>query len=491
MSTPASPAGCAPSSPGPIPGAAAGDAIVIDNDGKDTPAPICPEPMDWSRMDRDEALDRICRAGITSMGGRRQLHPPAPAPGGGPGGHPDRQRRRVRALSDRRPPAAAGEGDQVLQGVQMMARLLRVERAVLVVVGDKLNAVEFWAPPAPEEAGGGLLTIQTRYPLGMEKQLIRTVTGREVPPGQSALDVKCSVFNVATVYMVRSALMKGPPDPPGGDGKRRRGGPAPESLGSHRDPLRCLLESVGGLREEPAVIPHRRSHDRDGAGEPGGPGGEEHQRPAVSHRPGAQFRQSDGDGVRPLRPLCLQLPHEPEPGVGLPGHADGGRNGFLSFIWRDCMECGCCSISVPPISPGGPGPPGQTASKGREASRNEPERTCDPPVIPADRLGIQHLLHDAGCDRGPFCPLWAWRSICSAPGAGPDPGVSGGLCGGGVRLPPSDGAEQYGGRPVRLCHRPAAGHEPPGDRSYWAPVLGGVFAIVVVKQFTAGWDGTL
>lgn len=43
-----------------------------------------------------------------------------------------------------------------------------------------------------------------------------------------------------------------------------------------------------------------------------------------------------------------------------------------------------------------------------------------------------------------------------------------GLCGGGVRLPPSDGAEQYGGRPVRLCHRPAAGYEPPGDR----PLLG-------------------
>ena len=104
------------------------------------------------------------------------------------------------------------KGDQVLQGVQMMARLLRVERAVLVVVGDKLNAVEFLERRLRRKKRAvELLTIQTRYPLGMEKQLIRTVTGREVPPGQSALDVKCSVFNVATVYMVRSALMKGSP----------------------------------------------------------------------------------------------------------------------------------------------------------------------------------------------------------------------------------------------------------------------------------------
>ncbi len=59
--------------PRPHPWGGSWDAIVIDNDGKDTPCPDLPEPMDWSRMDRDEALDRICRAGITSMGA-------APAP---------------------------------------------------------------------------------------------------------------------------------------------------------------------------------------------------------------------------------------------------------------------------------------------------------------------------------------------------------------------------------------------------------------------------
>ena len=99
------------------------------------------------------------------------------------------------------------------------------------------------------------MSEETIYTANPGKQLIRTVTGREVPPGQSALDVKCSVFNVATVYMVHSALMKGSPlthravTVSGGAVARPRNLWVP--IGT---PLRCLLESAGGLREEPAVI---------------------------------------------------------------------------------------------------------------------------------------------------------------------------------------------------------------------------------------------
>ena len=72
----------------------------------------------------------------------------------------------------------------------MLSRLVRAEKAILVVAGDKLNAVEFLERRLRRKKREvELVTIQTRYPLGMEKQLIRAVTGREVSPGQSALDV--------------------------------------------------------------------------------------------------------------------------------------------------------------------------------------------------------------------------------------------------------------------------------------------------------------
>ena len=130
--------------PRPHPWGGSWDAIVIDNDGKDTPCPDLPEPMDWSRMDRNEALDRICRAGITSMGG---------------GASPTHLRLRqavgrvdtlIVNAAECEPYLTADhrllleKGDQVLQGVQMMARLLRVERAVLVVAWCGPRRPSWW-----------------------------------------------------------------------------------------------------------------------------------------------------------------------------------------------------------------------------------------------------------------------------------------------------------------------------------------------------------
>lgn len=129
--------------PRPHPWGGRWEAIVIDNDGQDTPCPDLPEPMDWSRMDRAQVLERICHAGITSMGG---------------GASPTHLRiaRSVGRVDTLIVSAAECEpyltadhrlllekGDQVLQAVQMLSQLLRADRAVLVVAGDKLNAVEF------------------------------------------------------------------------------------------------------------------------------------------------------------------------------------------------------------------------------------------------------------------------------------------------------------------------------------------------------------
>ena len=55
--------------PRPHPWGGKWDAVVIENDFKNTPYLDLPLPMDWERMNREEALQRICQAGITSLGG--------------------------------------------------------------------------------------------------------------------------------------------------------------------------------------------------------------------------------------------------------------------------------------------------------------------------------------------------------------------------------------------------------------------------------------
>ena len=198
--------------PRPHPWGGKWDAVVIENDFKNTPYPDLPLPMDWERMNREEALQRICQAGITSLGG---------------GASPTHLRIRqavgktevlIVNAAECEPYLTADhrllleKGDQILQAVQMLSRLVRAEKAILVVAGDKLNAVEFLERRLRRKKREvELVTIQTRYPLGMEKQLIRAVTGREVPSGGLPAAVGCAVFNAATTRAIHDVVYDGMP----------------------------------------------------------------------------------------------------------------------------------------------------------------------------------------------------------------------------------------------------------------------------------------
>lgn len=335
--------------PRPHPWGGCWDAIILENDGQDTPCPNLPKPMDWSRMNRDEALRRICEAGIISMGG---------------GASPTHVRLRqavghidtlIINAAECEPYLTADHrlllehGDQVLQGVQMFTRLLRAKRAVLVVAGDKLNAVEFLERRlSRKKQSVELFTVQTRYPLGMEKQIIRTVTGQEVPPGKSALDVRCAVFNVATVFTVREALLEGSPlthravTVSGGAVARPRNLWVP--IGT---PLRCLLESAGGLREDPAVILT------------GGPMTGTVQTdldvPVVKNTNAliCLTEQEHRPATRP-ETVCIRCGHcvsscpmNLNPAFVYRAMRQGETTLLPHLNLEDCLECGCCSYICP------------------------------------------------------------------------------------------------------------------------------------------------
>ena len=53
--------------------------------------------------------------------------------------------------------------------------------------------------------------LKTKYPQGAEKQLIYSVTKREVPTGKLPADVGCIVQNVATVVAIKKAVIDGKP----------------------------------------------------------------------------------------------------------------------------------------------------------------------------------------------------------------------------------------------------------------------------------------
>ena len=235
----------------------------------------------------------------------------------------------------------------------------------------------------------------------MEKQLVRTITGREVPPGQSAVDVKCAVFNVATAYMVRAALLEGQPvthravTVSGGAVARPRNLWVP--IGT---PLRCLLESAGGLKEEPAIILTGRAHDRDGPDGSGGPGGEKHQRPAMPDQAGARRCGSAGDGVCPVRHCVSSCPMNLNPAFVYRAMRMGEREAPASAPSGGLHGVRLLQLYLPvPYPPGGSGAAGTDHSGGRRGTGHE--RTHHSPDFPSDRPAGHHLLHHAGRDHRP------------------------------------------------------------------------------------------
>jgi electron transport complex protein RnfC len=103
------------------------------------------------------------------------------------------------------------QSDEVLQGVLLMARALDVKRILFSIENNKPDAIKAMkqaAQPYPEVSVVGL---PTRYPMGSEKHLVQTLTGKETPARGLTADIGVVVHNVATALAVYEALKHGRP----------------------------------------------------------------------------------------------------------------------------------------------------------------------------------------------------------------------------------------------------------------------------------------
>ncbi len=186
-------------------------AIVIENDYQDESIPAVENPLPIDQLDNDDILHAIREAGIVGMGG-------AAFPGN------------VKALSamgnvdtlianacECEPYITADdsllrtEPEHVLEGMLILRHVLNPDRVILAVEDNKAEAIAKLNTLLPQYPGIELAVLPTRYPQGAEKQLIQSVTGREVLPGQLPVSVGCAVFNVSTYAAIYRAVRFGLP----------------------------------------------------------------------------------------------------------------------------------------------------------------------------------------------------------------------------------------------------------------------------------------
>ncbi|MFA5087524.1 MAG: electron transport complex subunit RsxC [Candidatus Omnitrophota bacterium] len=104
-------------------------------------------------------------------------------------------------------------GEEILIGVQILMRALKVTQARVGIENNKPDAIQVLTGLAAKYNGIEIFPLKMLYPQGGERQLVKALVNREVPPAPAGLpiDVGCVVFNVGTVFAVYEAVQKNKP----------------------------------------------------------------------------------------------------------------------------------------------------------------------------------------------------------------------------------------------------------------------------------------
>ncbi|HBC78212.1 MAG TPA: electron transport complex subunit RsxC, partial [Bacteroidales bacterium] len=103
------------------------------------------------------------------------------------------------------------KGEEMIIGVSILMKALNVEKALIGIENNKPDAISHIRKIASACKGISVHALKVKYPQGAEKQLIKALTGREVPSGRLPLDVGAVVHNVGTSFAVYEAVQKNKP----------------------------------------------------------------------------------------------------------------------------------------------------------------------------------------------------------------------------------------------------------------------------------------
>lgn len=230
-------------------------SVVIENDFQNiTEENVC-FSGDPEEMSHDEIVEVVHRAGIVGMGGAGfpmhiKINPPA-----------DKTIKYIILNGAECEPYLSSDHrtmlehtDEMLYGVEILMKLSNARRAFIAVEDNKPDVIAaLLKKKLPYSIE--VVPLETKYPQGSEKHLIKAVTGIEVPAGKLPADVGVIVNNIDTCISLYNALINNRPL------VRRRvtvSGKAVANPGVFDVPIgmtfRELFEAAGGFKTQPEKI---------------------------------------------------------------------------------------------------------------------------------------------------------------------------------------------------------------------------------------------
>ncbi len=185
--------------------------VVIEPDGKDKW--IERSPVDYKSLKPEEVRERLQHSGVVGLGGAvfpthgkltaSKTVPMEELVINGAECEPfitcDDRLMRERA-------------EEVVLGVGIFRDLLQPKKVLIGIEDNKPEAAEAMrAAVAALGENFEVVQVPTLYPAGGAKQLIRVLTGKEVPASKRSTDLGVQCFNVATAYTAWRAIAHGEP----------------------------------------------------------------------------------------------------------------------------------------------------------------------------------------------------------------------------------------------------------------------------------------
>jgi len=147
------------------------------------------------------------------------------------------------------------KADEILVGTKLLMKALGVEQSVIGIENNKPDAIKLLSEKTNSIQGISVQALKVKYPQGGEKQLIKAVTGKEVPSGGLPIAVGAVVSNVGTAFAVYEAVQKNKPLIERIVTITGKGLEKPSNFKVRiGTPTQALIDAVGGLPEDTGKI---------------------------------------------------------------------------------------------------------------------------------------------------------------------------------------------------------------------------------------------